>query len=296
MKEIFEFRVNGNYAHLLFRAGEGKDLGGVIVIHITKDDPRFEQIGEMNRMIDQKYDHYFFAGWDIVRKYTPKEIAEARLFQFYIHTMFEPSGEDCGTRYDETAACEICGTGGKQITPLTLRKSTIPKKDIARTIAGEVVVSERLVQAVRQRRLTGIRFDPVLCRKGVSGYYQPVALNKVELSSKTLAGDDPFTKTSGCEAHTFTIQGYTFENEAEVYVCPKGDLLGLACLSKAFVMDSPALSEYDFFESRQKFGMRRGYLRPEPAWLCSPAFYRMVKEENFRGFTFEVAHIENNIS
>ncbi|MDR1098311.1 MAG: hypothetical protein LBL57_09285 [Tannerella sp.] len=296
MKEIFEFRVNGDYAHLLFKAGEGKDLGGIIVIHITKDDPRFEQIGEMQKMIDQKYDTYFFAGWDIVRKYTPEEIAEAKLFQFYINTMFEPPGEDCGTQYDETVACEICGAGRKQITPLMLRKSSIPKKDIARTIAGEVVVSGRLAEAVQQRLLTGIRLDPVLCRKGATGYYQPVALNEVDLSPKTLAGDDPFEKTYSCEANTFTIQGYTFEDEAEVYVCPKGDLLGLACLSEVFVMDSPVLGKYDFFESQQKFGVKRGDLRPEPAWLCSPAFYHMVKEENFRGFTFEVAHIENNIS
>ncbi|MDR0697977.1 MAG: hypothetical protein LBG28_01970, partial [Tannerella sp.] len=104
MKEIFEFRVRSNYAHLLFKPGEGKDLESVIVIHITRDDPRFERIGEMDRMIHQRYDTYFFSDWDIVRKYTSREIAEAKLFRFYINTMFEPSGEDCGTQYDETAA------------------------------------------------------------------------------------------------------------------------------------------------------------------------------------------------
>ena len=141
MKETIEFRINYDYAHLLFKADEGKNLGtSVKVVELSKEDPRYSQIPIIDREVKKKYDKGFFYSWQIKRKYSKKELDTATLLHLKIKAVFEPTGEECGTLYDESAACEICGANRKQLSPLILIKGTIPKTDIARTIGGEVVV------------------------------------------------------------------------------------------------------------------------------------------------------------
>lgn len=43
MRELIEFRINNDYAHLLLTQGEGKRNGSNTIIHITKDDSKFDQ-------------------------------------------------------------------------------------------------------------------------------------------------------------------------------------------------------------------------------------------------------------
>lgn len=289
MKETIEFRINYDYAHLLFKADEGKNVGtSVRVVEISTDDPRYNQIPIIEKEIKQKYDEGFFYAWKFKRKYSKKELDTATLFHLKIKTVFEPTGEECGTLYDETAACEICGANRKQASPLILKKGTIPKKDIARTIGGEVVVSEKFVNAVRQRNLKGLQLSPI----NVEKYYQLTADTEIELSPNTITGDDPFETSTGSNGGIFNISGYDIVFEKEVYICPKGDLIGLNLLSEPYVTDSPLIKEFDFFASRQKIGVKRGLLRPEPIYFCSPAFRQMVEEEKLSGFEFEIANIE----
>ena len=142
MKETLELRINYDYANLLFKADEGKNLGtSVKVVELSKDDPRYNQVPIIAKQLQQKYDKAFFFGWEIKRKYSKKELEAATLLHLKIKTVFEPAGEECGTLYDETVSCEVCGANRKQISPLTLKHGSVPKKDIARTIVGEVVVS-----------------------------------------------------------------------------------------------------------------------------------------------------------
>jgi hypothetical protein len=292
MKEILELRVHNDYAHLLFKENEGKHVGNLVkVIEISTDDPRYNQIPIVSKQVKEKYDTGFYFGWQFKRLYSKKEIAEAELFHVKIKSVFEPTGEDCKTLYDETVACKICGANRKQITPLILKKGTIPKKDIAKTIGGEVIVSERVVNAVKQRGLKGLVFSPVYFEKGISNYYQLTVNIEVELSSKTITGDNPFEKSSGSDGGTYYICGYEMKSEPEVYICPKGDLIGLNLLSESYVLNSPPIKNVDFFASKQKIGVKRGLLRPEPIYLCSPAFRNMILEEKLSGFEFEIAHI-----
>jgi hypothetical protein len=211
-----------------------------------------------------------------------------------IKTMFEPAGEECGTIYDETTACEICGANRKQIGVLKLKKGTIPKKDIARTIAGEIVVSEKFKKAFEQRNLKGLELLPVEFAKGTSDYYQLGASKEIELSQNTIAGGDIFDKGSdGSEAYEFTVSGgHKVVFDKEVYRCPKGHLIGLNLLSEAYVLNSSSIGESDFLVSKQKIGVKRGLLRPEPIYFCSQAFRKMIEEENLSGFEFEIANIE----
>lgn len=193
MKETLELRMNYDYANLLFKADEGKNLGtSVKVVELSKDDPRYNQVPIIAKQIQQKYDKAFFFGWEIKRKYGKKELEAVTLLHLKIKTVFEPAGEECGTLYDEIASCEVCGANRKQISPLTLKHGSVPKKDIARTIAGEVVVSEKFAAACKQRGLKGLVLEPIIFDKGTSNFFQLTALSQIELSHNTLAGINPF--------------------------------------------------------------------------------------------------------
>lgn len=293
MKETLELRINYDYAHLLFSPEEGRNVGtSVRVVNISESDPRYFQIPEIDAKVKDLYDRGFYYHWRIKRKYSKEELKAARLFNLTINTIFEPAGEECGTLYDEAVACEICGAGSKQTSPLRLRKGSVPKKDIAKTIAGEVVVSARFASAIKKRRMKGIILNPVFLGMEASEYYQLVALEELELTKDTKTGDDPFGKTEGSEGGVYDISGYEIKLEKEVYVCPKDHLVGLNILSEPYVLSTTSISICDFFATRQKIGVRRGLLRPEPLYLCSPAFREMVAEEKLGGFEFEVARVD----
>lgn len=279
MKETLELRINYDYASLLFKADEGKNLGtSVKVVELSKEDPRYDQIPVIENQVQKKYDRGFFFGWEIKRKYGKKELEAAPLLHMKIKTTFEPAGEECGTVYDETTACEICGANRRQIGSLKLKKGSIPKKDIARTIAGEIVVSEKFTDAFKKRGLKGAVLEPVLFEKGSSNYCQLVAATEVDLSQNTVAGINPFDSSTG--------------SEGEVYKCPKGHTIGLNLLSEPHVLNGPSIKGHDFFASIQMIGVKRGLLRPEPLYFCSQEFRKMVLEEKLKGFDFEISHIE----
>lgn len=278
MKELIEFRICNEYAHLLLKLNEGNRNASNTIIYITKEDPKFEQIRILSKEIRDKKNDFFFLYSNIKREYSKNEFETATLFQMKIKTMFEPAGEECGTLYDEKTACEICGANRKQVGVLKLKKGTIPKKDIARTIAGEIVVSEKFKEAFKQRNLKGLELIPVEFAKSTSDYYQLVATSEIELSQSTVAGINIFDLSTS--------------SEGEIYKCPKGHTIGLNLLSEAYVLNSPSISECDFFVSKQKIGVKRGLLRPEPIYFCSQAFREMAEEEKLIGFEFEIVKIE----
>jgi hypothetical protein len=290
MKEILKLRVNYDYAHLLFKADEGKNLGtSVKVVELSKGDARYNQVPIIAEEIKKKYDRGFFFGWQINRKYSKKELYAATLLHLKIKAVFEPTGEECGTLYDETAACEICGANRKQASPLILKKGTIPKIDIARTLGGEVVVSEKFVNAVRQRNLKGLRLSSI----NVEKQYQLTADVEVELSHLTVAGVDPWDFSEDSNGIEFTVSGeYSVKFEKEIYKCPKGHTIGLNLLSEPYILNSQLIGQYDFYASKQKVGVKRGLLRPEPIYFCSQAFRKMIEEEKLTGFEFEITNIE----
>lgn len=284
MKEVFEFRINYEYASKLFDLDEGRDLGqikkSVKVITIGRDDPRFGRIPLVAAEIKERYDKTFYYSWRVRRKYSKKELEAARICQLKIKQIFEPAGEECGTMYDETMVCEICGSGKKQVGSLILKENSIPKTDIASTIAGEVVVSKKLKDCFQKHNLKGLSFNSVFFRNAKSEVYQPITTSpKLELTPSTKAGIDPFD--------------FSEKSKGEIYKCPKGHTLGLNLLSEAYIGDSGALNDYDFFITSEKIGVKRGLLRPQPLYLCSQAFRKMAEQEKLSGFYFEIANIES---
>lgn len=293
MKEIIEFRINNEFAHLILKPGEGKNNGFNTIVKITRDEPKFDRIRFLSKEIKEKTNGFLFLYSNIKREYTKKELDSANLLQILIKSTFEPAGDECGTQYDEHVACEICGANRKQIGDLKLKRNSIPKKDIARTIAGEVVVSEAFVIAFTNRKLKGATFEPVLFGKAHSTYFQLCPTTALELTENTIAGVNLFDSSTGSEPGVITVpNGQCIQFEREIYKCPKGHTIGLNLLSEAFVFGTGQINNFDIYVSKQKIGVKRGLLRPQPLFLCSPSLRKMVLEEKLTGFEFEVAHIE----
>jgi hypothetical protein len=293
MKEIHEFWISKDYYHLLPKK-DAKFNGSNYILKIERNDPVFDLIGVFQTKYRKK-NKSFFGFWKVHRTYTQKELETARLFRVKIKPVFEPEGEECGTLYDEEAACPVCGANRVQIGPLRLKKGSIPKKDIARTIAGEVVVSRRFADACRDRGLKGIMHEPVEYARGTSDHFQLLISHEVDMSPRTETGVNPFNFSEGSEASEFTVSGgYKVRFEKEVYKCPLGHTIGANLLSEAYVLNDPAIGREDFLASEQKIGGKQGVLRPEPLYFCSPAFRNMILEEKLKGFEFEIAHVEPN--
>lgn len=280
MKETLELRVNYDYAHLLFKANEGKDLGtSVKIIELSPNDSRYNQIPIIAEQIKIKYDRSFFFGWNIKRKYDKKELDTAKLLHLKVRNVFEPSGEECGTIYDESEACGVCGANRKQINALILKKGSIPKKDISLTIGGEMVVSRNFKNSVERYGLKGFLFTPIKFGKEIiTDYYQLVSIIELELSHSVVIGVNPFDLSISCGS--------------EIYRCPEGHTLGLNLLSEPSVYNTKSIIDFDFFVSKQKIGVKRGLLRPESLYFCSQNFRKMVLEERLKGFDFGITKIE----
>lgn len=277
MQETVEFRIKKKYAHLLLKPNEGSDLGSLIVIETPTSGPRFEIIKQMNEFIKSEYNDYLFLYSVIKRKYDKEELENSPILHVKITKTFEPAGEECGTIYNNDLACNICGANGKQVGQLMLKESSIPHKDISRTIAGEVVVSERFAEIFKNNSFKGVELIPLSFKNERSNYYQLIPSKEVELSQKTIAGSDIFDLSSF--------------SEGEIYKCPKGHTIGLNLLSEPYINSKSINHDLDIFSSKQMVGVRRGLLRPKPLYFCTQNFRQIVLREKLKGFAFEMAHI-----
>jgi hypothetical protein len=217
--EIVEFRIPEENAKAFLPAAVGKYMGyGVRKVEVSTDDPLFKKIGELHRVF-RKEGRYFFYGRIYNRYYTQTELEQAPFIQLIITKMFEPAGEEHGTVYDESKACHICGGGAPQITPLCLPYKCFPKKsDFAKTIAGEIIVSIRAVEAFRTAKLKGVEFHPILLSgsnqiQSTDFYQLMIVGSKVDIHPSTKFGEDPF-------------------DDSNFGRCPQRDTLGLNLLSE----------------------------------------------------------------
>ncbi|MBZ4420739.1 hypothetical protein [Myxococcus sp. RHSTA-1-4] len=242
------------------------------------DDPRVQEIGDIQRA-QRKKGELFFTYWHIHRKYTAEELQSAELLDLIIRAYFEPPGSMCGTEYDDAAACKHCGADAPLKTELILNTKRIPKsKDIAQSIAGEVVVSSRFVAAFKEHGLRGAEFRPVFHngRKGPqpSEWYRPVFTSKpLKLDAKTVAGNNPFDL-----------------DERGEFRCPKRHMAGLNQISELYLKRA-SHDGSDLCITDKYFGCRRGELRPERRLLISPKLREVLEGMNAKGFILEVAHL-----
>jgi hypothetical protein len=279
MKITYEFRVQEKFAPLLFLENDGKRLGdSVRQIKLASDDPRLTRVGKLQQEIHAARKTYFFAGWGIYYRYTRQELLAAQSFQVECATMFEPAGEECGTEYDESTGCPHCGSGARQITPLFLKGQISKTRDIKCTIAGEIIVSKRLVELFQQHGITGAEYRPVYHNhrspiKSQEWFQLVVPLTNAELVSPTRVGIEPFDDDPEGKCR-----------------CPSGDLIGLNLLSELYIK-SESRGDSDIVATRQFIGCRRGMLRPEREIIVSPKVWHLINAEKLKGFTIKVAYL-----
>ncbi|MFY2556191.1 hypothetical protein ACN469_00950 [Corallococcus terminator] len=278
MRETIEFRIAEERAQRFLEPGLGTLVNETLrKVVLPREDPRVQEIGDIERKLREQ-GSLFFTYWNIERRYSAMELKSAELLNLVIRTSFEPTGSMCGTGYDESAACECCGAGARQTTALILDTRRIAKsKDIAQTLAGEVVVSSRFVEAFHAAGLRGAEFRPVMHGGGrvpqASDWYQPVVTSMpLRLAARTLAGNNPFDL-----------------DERGEHRCPKGHVAGLNQLSELYV-ERASHDGSDLFITDKLFGDRRGELRPEPRWLISPRLRDVLTAMNAKGHALEMAH------
>jgi hypothetical protein len=280
MKEICEFRINEEFAHLLFKDEEGKRLSDLVrKIELEPTDSKFAIIGQLDFELSTKKNRAFFYSWILKRSYSASDIKNAACFHLLFKSTFEPAGEECGTTYDESTACPRCGAGAKQTSSLFLEVKRIPKsKDVCRTIAGEVVVSRRVAELFARHEITGAELLPVRS-KGASSveskewFQLSVQGPEAEISAPTRVGINPFDDDEKSECR-----------------CPLGDLIGLNLLSEITIA-STSRGSADITRTRQFIGIRRGLLRPEQLILISPKLAKLIESEKLKGCGYEVAHL-----
>jgi hypothetical protein len=276
MREFIEFRISESDAseylgEVGWRMG---DDGFVRCVRLPMEDERVQLIGELDGEF-QRAGGSFFRGWHISRHYTPEEVQSAELFELSICSVFEPCGEMCGTEYDESLACTHCGAGARQATELRLEPESIPRRNMHRTIAGEIIMSSRLVQAFQAHGITGASFLAVRDTSGrvLENWHQLVVTSTpVDIVPPTQAANGPFDLDRTGE-----------------YRCPQGHVLGLNRISELW-LKKDSHDGSDLARTRQFFGARMGVLHPHPEYLISPRLFRLLRELKVGRLIAEVAH------
>lgn len=288
MREVFEFRILAADLKRIIglTAVKYPTVGGdVSVVKLMRSDPVFKSLA---RAYLEKQSTLFFS-WDVRRTYSASELAAAELVRLVPIGLFEPDGETCGTVYDYSAACPSCGSGRAQVTPLALDlRSRQPDhdihtsvlrrgKDLAWSIAREVVVSERFTDFVHQQSATGAVFEVVnRCHSQhpIIGWRELVVTSPpVEVTYPTQYGIDPF------------------DPDAEgLFRCPHGHVLGLNVISD-LTIERGSWHGDDIIITRQLSGRRSGALVPAPEYLVSGRLCAVMRQQGIRGVRYEVAHL-----
>jgi hypothetical protein len=264
---------------MLFESDEGKRLGLVRLVKISQSDPRIGEIVRLQRKLDRTKGRPFFYGWRILREYSHRELADADLLVLQVRSTFEPAGEECGTTYDDSAACAICGADAPQTSDLRLNIARIPQtRSITRTMAGEIVIASSLAKR--------------LIRTGVlRSCFRSLRNHKDDTVSKAWSQLlVPEASIEIAPATRFGIELFATAAESKEYQCPLGDVLGLARLSEAYVVRGSYHGEH-LTASAQFVGVRRGLLRPERLLFISAKVWEVLDRQKIRGIGVEVAHL-----
>lgn len=278
MREIIEIRISEDKAKKYLRSDEGEILGDTVrKIVLPFTDERVGYIGEIDKSM-RAQGRAFFGSWNITRTYTQKELETAELFLMRIKKVFEPAGDECGTLYDETDACPRCGLNRRQTNKLVLDVKKLSKSiDIAKTIAGEVIVSSRFVESWKKNQLEDATFKPVL-QKGkmpviTKDWYEPVVESApLSVVKPTKAGNDPFD-----------------DDEKGQYKCP-GHVLGLNLISELTVARK-SYDGSDLVTTDLAFGWKQGLLMPERPLILSQKAWDCLRKDGIKGFNVEVVHL-----
>jgi hypothetical protein len=245
---------------------------------VPADSPEFREIAryiDSRRAQGQKaFESFPIASY--LRKYTKNELRDAELLTLDVSSYFEPSGEECGTVYE--TLCQECNMG-RQASELILDLRRAPQmKDMAQTIAWvEWVVSSRFVRIFRERKLNGAEFRPIFefkhpTRKSKDWYQLWVTGRAGKLSERTQMGKDPFSPSQ------------------IGWCCPQGHSVATRFLSEIF-LQREQWDGSDIAITENLFGQGRNLLRPTPLIVISQRLYRLLDENNVKGFSCKIVRL-----
>jgi hypothetical protein len=247
-------------------------------LFLPLEDPRLARLAELHKP-EVLPNGGFYSYWDIERTYEQKELVAAEFLNVWPSRMFEPAGEDCGTKYDYSAACPVCGAGRAIASPLRLAAARLPKRvDLAFTIArDECIVSERFAGIVADAGLTGLELRPVewisrgRAPKTLPQWFQMVFVSRrLRISPETSIGNSPWRIGS---------------QEGR---CPLGDTLGLRVCSELYVRCEDWDSS-DFVQTEQYVNRQSGLVMPFRLVVLSQRAYRTLDRSGIRGWKVEIA-------
>lgn len=280
MKENYVFHILTEYLNLLAPEVDVKiSEKSAVPIKAVSGDAKFAKIKKISEQL-QRENKYLFFSWGQRRHYTKDEIQNAKLFHLIPRARVAPEGDRCGTVYDETYACPHCGAGACIDGDLYLSLTRLPKtSDIAMSISGEIIVSQRLVDVFTSAGISDAIFKPLHRKKrkdtDFCGWYEwQMSSSEVDIAPQTLVGDKIF----GLKA------------DDEKYVCPLGDTIGLNLLSELSVFAASYCGK-DVGQTRQYIGRRSGVIHPQRQILVSPRVRNIFVSHGLKGADFEVVHL-----
>jgi hypothetical protein len=277
MVEWLELRVSAEHADKVFASDEGKVLGAGLVrrVRMRTSDPRIELVRGWQSKLNEQGKSLFF-GWSYVRRYRTAETSRASAFLLREFATFEPEGESCGTVYDDGEAC-VCGVPRRQVGPLRLRASAIPRGvHLARTIADEIVVSSELLRALESRGIKDVWTGPVYHGSTELRDWRQLLTSggDLRIGSDTVVGNDPFDPD---------LEGQ--------YRCPGGCVRGLNLISELTLAGAGLDGRHIAF-TKARVGVRRGVLVPRPLIIISPLFRTTLVAGFDRRCRLEVVYSE----
>jgi hypothetical protein len=160
MIETVELRFEGEFAAEALGRNGSEMRGQVHVVEVLRNDYEYCHWRDAYRKA-LKDGRSVLYSWRIRRQYETQELELGTWFVVDCR-QFEPTGEACGTTYDDASACAWCGTDAKQSSDLILDISRLPRGvHVARTIGNEWVISSSLSHALVSGNITGIQLRPV---------------------------------------------------------------------------------------------------------------------------------------
>jgi hypothetical protein len=302
MREVVDFRIPEEKAAEYLSPADGVFLGlGVRKVELPLEHPLVKKICSIHDRLEKKGDYLYLMSY-LTRQYSQNELLEAEVLSVQIQHVVESAGEECGSVYDDSVSCDLCGAGGRLLSGLKLDSKRLPRRGklcIAKSIAGEVVVTDEFRRMWEEHRLTGASFHPVKCGDQTVPRWQHLVVDSptIDVVEPTKT-EDPFhkrSKTVDVPCETIGRRDFTYGSWCDVvgqYRCPRKDTIGIGVFSELWI-EAPLPLMPDLAATRQFVGVRRGLCRPERLLVCSQRFHQLFSASNFKGLKVEVAHLRN---
>ena len=201
-----------------------------------------------------------------------------------------------GTKFDLSAACDVCGTDAKQIGPLLLNSSEIPKnKEIIETLDHELLTSLKIKELFETKNIKGMKFFSVLNYQN----NQPLEYWQIEPQftlpplSEESRGIITERQCPKCKRDGF----FDTVKEKQNYIYKS--------LNKSFLQQADIFNTWEHFGNSNlvedpplppgTFGPRRVLHFAKPRLIVSEKIKQLFEDLKIRGANFEEVIVRNYI-